>query len=159
MAYWRPGLTEVTWHSIMIWFRPTTLEDVRQRYGSVPSLATHLGIEMIALGPDFLTGRMPVDTRTQQPYGLLHGGASCVLAETVGSYAASLVIDREVARVVGLEINANHVRPATHGAVLGTARPLHLGKRTQVWDIRIESEASHELVCVSRLTIAVLRAR
>jgi 1,4-dihydroxy-2-naphthoyl-CoA hydrolase len=143
----------------MIWFRPTTLEDLRQRFGSLPSLATHLGIELTAMGPDFLTARMPVDARTHQPYGLLHGGASCALAETVGSYAASLVIDRSVSRIVGVEINANHVKGVTGGAVLGTARPLHIGRSTQVWDIRIETEDTGALVCISRLTVAVIRAQ
>lgn len=143
----------------MIWFRPTTLEELRQHYGSLPTLATHLGIELTALGPDFLTGRMPVDDRTRQPYGLLHGGASCALAESVGSYAASLVIDRSVSRIVGVEINANHVKGVTSGAVLGTARPLHLGRSTQVWDIRVETEDTRALVCISRLTVAVIPAQ
>ena len=143
----------------MIWFRPTTLEDLQQRFGSLPSLATHLGIELTGMGPDFLTARMPVDARTHQPYGLLHGGASCALAETVGSYAASLVIDRSVSRIVGVEINANHVKGITGGAVLGTARPLHIGRSTHVWDIRIETEDTRVLVCISRLTVAVIRAQ
>lgn len=143
----------------MIWFRPITLDELRQRFHSKAHLGTHLGIEFTELGPDFLSGRMPVDARTHQPHGLLHGGASCVLAETLGSFAAALVIDRNVARVVGLEINANHVRAATDGYVVGTARPLHIGKLTQVWDIRIATEATHALVCISRLTVAVLREK
>ena len=143
----------------MIWFRPVTLDEMRQRFHSRPNLGTHLGIEFTEVGPDFLTGRMAVDARTHQPHGLLHGGASCVLAETVGSFAAAHVIDRSVERIVGLEINANHVRAVTDGYVVGTARPLHLGKRTQVWDIRIVTEATQALVCISRLTVAVLREK
>jgi 1,4-dihydroxy-2-naphthoyl-CoA hydrolase len=143
----------------MIWFKPTTLDELRQRIASRPGLSSHLGIEFTELGPDFLSGRMPVDERTHQPYGLLHGGASCVLAETLGSVAGGLVVDREAARVVGLEINANHIKAVSRGFVVGTARPLHVGKTTQVWEIRIETEESRALVCISRLTLAVVRAR
>ena len=143
----------------MIWFEPTTLDELRQRIAARPGLSTHLGIEFTELGPDFLSGRMPVDSRTHQPYGLLHGGASCVLAETLGSVAGGLVVDRGTARVVGLEINANHVKAVSRGFVVGTARPLHVGKTTQVWEIRIETEESRALVCISRLTLAVVRAK
>lgn len=143
----------------MIWFQPTTLDDLRQRMAARPGLSTHLGIEFTELGPDFLSGRMPVDTRTHQPHGLLHGGASCVLAETLGSVAGSLVVDRAAARVVGLEINANHIKAVSRGFVVGTARPLHVGKSTQVWEIRIETEEARSLVCISRLTLAVVRAK
>lgn len=115
----------------------------------------HVGIELIELGPDYLKGRMPVDHRTHQPMGLLHGGASAVLAETLGSFASSLCIDPEVETCLGLEINANHIGSASSGYVIGTARPIHVGRTTHVWDIRIESEAG-KLVCVSRLTMAVL---
>jgi 1,4-dihydroxy-2-naphthoyl-CoA hydrolase len=143
----------------MIWFKPTTLDELRQRIASRPGLSSHLGIEFTELGPDFLSGRMPVDGRTHQPDGLLHGGASCVLAETLGSVAGGLVVDRETARVVGLEINANHIKAVSRGFVVGTARPLHVGKTTQVWEIRIDAEESRALVCISRLTLAVVRAK
>lgn len=141
----------------MIWSRRYTLEELKGQFNAKPHLASHLGIELTELGADFLKGRMPVDDRTRQPFGLLHGGASCVLAETLGSYAAALVVDREAGRIVGLEINANHVKAATDGYVVGTARPVHVGRTTQVWDIRIEAEATGALVCISRLTVAVIR--
>jgi len=115
----------------------------------------HLGIELLELGPDFLKGRMPVDDRTRQPHGILHGGASVVLAETLGSIAANLVVDRSKSRCVGQEINANHVRAIADGWVVGTARPLHLGRRSHVWEIRIV-DMQERLVCISRLTMAVL---
>lgn len=136
----------------MIWFRPYTLEEIRFR---VATLASALGIEFIELGADYFKGRMPVDERTRQPYGILHGGASVALAETLGSVAAGLVIDPAKYRAVGQEINANHVRAVSHGFVIGTTRPLHLGKRSQVWDIRIVNEQD-KLVCVSRITMAIL---
>ena len=122
------------------------------------TMSEYIGIEFMELGPDYLKGRMPVDHRTKQPYGLLHGGASCVLSETLGSIASALVIDREAFICVGLEINANHIRSATKGFVTGTASPLHLGKSTHVWDIKIHDEEG-KLVCVSRLTVAVVPKR
>ena len=122
------------------------------------TMSEYIGIEFVELGPDYLKGRMPVDYRTKQPYGLLHGGASCVLSETLGSIASALVIDREAFICVGLEINANHIRSATKGFVTGTASPLHLGKSTHVWDIKIHDEEG-KLVCVSRLTVAVVPKR
>ena len=122
------------------------------------TMSEYIGIEFVELGPDYLKGRMPVDHRTKQPYGLLHGGASCVLSETLGSIASALVIDREAFICVGLEINANHIRSATKGFVTGTASPLHLGKSTHVWDIKIHDEEG-KLVCVSRLTVAVVPKR
>ena len=118
-------------------------------------MAEHLGMEFTEVGEDFLKGRMPVDNRTRQPYGLLHGGASVALAETLGSVGAALVVDRQRYNAVGLEINANHVRGVREGFVTGTARPLHIGKTTQVWDIRITDERD-KLVCVSRLTVAII---
>lgn len=118
------------------------------------TLAEHLGIEFVEIGDDFLAARMPVDRRTHQPDGILHGGASVALAETVGSVAANLCLDRSLRRVVGVEINANHLRPVRSGWVTAVARPLHLGRRTQVWEIRISSR-DDRLVCVSRLTVAV----
>jgi uncharacterized protein (TIGR00369 family) len=116
----------------------------------------HLGIEFTEIGDDFIRGTMPVDGRTRQPYGLLHGGASVALAETLGSMGATLCVDPEEYQCVGQEINANHLRPARTGLVTGTARPVHLGGRTQVWIIDIVNEAG-KLVCTSRLTMAVIR--
>lgn len=118
-------------------------------------MVAHLGIEITEIGDDYLVGRMPVDKRTKQPFGLLHGGASVALAETLGSLASSLVAPPPHHRCVGLDINANHLRSATQGYVYATARPIHLGKTTHVWDIHIANEAQ-KLVCISRLTMAVL---
>lgn len=122
------------------------------------SMVAHLGITVTEQGEDFLRGTMPVDPRTRQPFGLLHGGASVALAESLGSLAGNLCLDNEASTAVGLEISANHVRAVTSGTVTGTARPLHLGRNTQVWDIRIEDEEGR-LVCVSRLTLAVVARR
>jgi 1,4-dihydroxy-2-naphthoyl-CoA hydrolase len=138
--------------SATIWSRPYTLEDVRAFRVNMP---LHLGIEFIELGADFLRGRMPVNERTRQPFGILHGGASVALAETLGSVAAGLVVDSEQYRVVGQEINANHVRAVSDGFVVGTTRPFHLGRRSHVWEIRIEDERQR-LVCISRITMAVV---
>lgn len=122
------------------------------------TMSEYIGIEFIEIGENYLKGRMPVDRRTNQPYGLLHGGASCVLAETLGSIASALVIDQAAFICVGLEINANHIRSARNGFVTGTASPLHLGKTTHVWDIKIHDE-DNKLVCVSRLTVAIIEKR
>lgn len=138
--------------SATIWSRPYTLEEVRAFIVNMP---LHLGIEFTELGPDFLRGRMPVNERTRQPFGILHGGASVALAETLGSVAAGLVVDRDKLRVVGQEINANHVRAVSDGFVIGTTRPFHLGRRSHVWEIRIEDERQR-LVCISRITMAVV---
>ena len=119
------------------------------------TMIEHVGIEVVEVGDDFLKARMPVDHRTVQPQGRLHGGASCVLAETVGSIAANLVIDSSEYLAVGLDINANHIRPVKSGYVYGTARPEALGRSTQVWSIRITDEEDR-LVCISRLTMAVI---
>ncbi len=119
------------------------------------NLIAHLGIEYIDLGSDALYARMPVDQRTKQPMGILHGGASVVLAETVGTMAANLVVDRNKYYCVGLEVNANHVRKATEGYVYAEAIPLHIGRSTHVWQIHITDEQK-QLVCTSRLTVAVL---
>ncbi|HSR65783.1 MAG TPA: hotdog fold thioesterase [Xanthomonadaceae bacterium] len=116
-----------------------------------------LGIVFSELGRDYLRATMPVDDRTRQPYGLLHGGASVLLAETLGSTAGGLCVDADEG-VVGIEINANHLAAVREGVVTGTARPLHVGRSTQVWEIRIEDEAGR-LACVSRLTLAVIRRR
>lgn len=119
------------------------------------TILTHLGIVFTALGEDSISARMPVDPRTKQPYGLLHGGASAVLAETLASVGANLCVDDPTTRqAVGLELNCNHLRAVTEGHVTGTARPLHVGRSTQVWDIRIE-DAQGRPSCVSRLTLAM----
>ncbi|MES2431942.1 MAG: hotdog fold thioesterase [Bacteroidota bacterium] len=120
------------------------------------TMAEHLSMEFVEIGNDFLKMKMPVDARTKQPYGLLHGGASCSLSETVGSIAAHLVVDANKFSCVGLEINANHIRSARQGFVTAIATPLHLGTNTHVWDIKISDE-SDKLICISRLTIAVLK--
>lgn len=137
----------------MIWFVNPTLAQL-EALGQ-GTMAEHLGIRWTTIGEDFLEAKMPVDERTRQPYGLLHGGASCALAETIGSVASALVVNHELNYCVGLEINANHIRSARSGWVTGTARPLHLGNSTHVWDIRITDDAG-KLVCVSRLTVAVM---
>ena len=121
------------------------------------NMAEHLGMKFTEVGPAYLKGTLPVDHRTKQPYGLLHGGASCVLAETLGSVASNLVIDGSKFHAVGQEISANHLRSARSGRVTGTARPVYIGGRSQVWDIQIHDDAS-KLTCVSRLTMAVIRA-
>jgi 1,4-dihydroxy-2-naphthoyl-CoA hydrolase len=126
------------------------------RYERPDTLAHRIGIRIIEIGEDYIRGTMPVDARTRQPFGRLHGGASCVLAEELGSVGGMLCLAPDEGFVVGLEINANHVRGITGGQVTGTARPLHLGRTTQVWDIRIEDEQGR-LVCISRLTTAVVR--
>jgi len=119
------------------------------------NMAGLLGIEYTEVGPDYVCARMPVDERTRQPMGLLHGGASVALAETLGSIAAYCTIDADKQYCVGLDINANHIRGVSEGFVHGKASPLHLGRSTQVWEIRITDEAG-KLVCISRLTMAVL---
>ncbi len=122
------------------------------------TMVSYLGIEFTELGNDYITAKMPVDHRTHQPLGLLHGGASVTLAETLGSVAATCCVDRTTQYCVGLEINANHVKSARSGYVYGTTRPIHIGKRTQVWEIKIVNEAT-ELVCISRITMAVIDKR
>lgn len=122
------------------------------------TMLTTIGIEFTELGDDYIKATMPVDHRTHQPMGLLHGGASAALAETLGSFASHLVVDSTKFDCVGLEINANHIRPKTEGIVTGTARPIHLGSKTHIWEIRIEDERN-KLVCISRLTMAVLQKK
>jgi 1,4-dihydroxy-2-naphthoyl-CoA hydrolase len=119
------------------------------------NMVKHLGIEYTEIGADFIKGKMPVDHRTQQPMGLLHGGASVVLAETLGSVGANLCIDTDKYYCVGLEINANHIKSIKTGWVYGKATIIHAGKKTQVWEIKITNEAE-QLVCISRLTMAVI---
>jgi len=136
-----------------IWFQPFTLEEI-QAY-SRGSMVEHLDLRFTEIGPDFLRGTLPVDSRTTQPFGLLHGGASAMLAETLGSVAAQHCVDMSRYYCVGLEINANHLRSARGGRVTGTARPIHNGKRSQVWEIRMEDDQGR-LTCISRLTVLVL---
>ena len=137
-----------------LWQKPLTPEQLREL--SRDTIHEPLGIEITEIGEDFVRGRMPVDQRTRQPYGLLHGGASVVLAESLGSIGAGLVVAGSGARVVGLDINANHLRAVRYGWVTGTARPLHIGRTTQVWEIRLENDAG-ELSCIARLTMAVVQ--
>lgn len=136
----------------MIWHRDYTLKELNAL--SAETLVSHLGIEFVEIGDDFLKARMPVDDRTVQPARLLHGGASVALAESLGSFAALMCVDLEKKGIVGQEINANHLKAVRQGTVTGTARPIHLGGRSQVWDIRIENDAGR-LICISRLTVAV----
>lgn len=137
----------------MIWKKEFILEDMN--HFRKDTIVGHLGIEFLEKGDDFLSATMPVDKKTVQPMGILHGGASVVLAETLGSAASYMTMD-ESHYSVGLEVKANHLKSASNGSVTGTARPVHLGRTTQVWDISIENENA-ELICVSRLTMAVLK--
>ena len=118
-------------------------------------MINHVGIEITEIGPDFLKARMPVDQRTQQPMGLLHGGANVVLSETLGSYASNLLVDIGKFAVVGLEVNANHIRSAKNGFVYGKVTPIHIGRKTHVWNTEITNEEG-KLVSVSRLTVAII---
>jgi 1,4-dihydroxy-2-naphthoyl-CoA hydrolase len=135
-----------------IWKQPISVEILTQL--SKNTAISHLGIEFMEVGDDFIRARAPVDARTVQPYGLLHGGVSVVLAETLGSCGAGYSVP-DGHRAVGLDINANHLRGASSGWVTGTARPVHLGRTTQVWQIDIVNEAG-QMVCASRLTVSVL---
>lgn len=137
----------------MVFVSKPTLEQLNTP--RIPSMVDHLGIEYTAIGEDFLEAKMPVDHRTIQPYGLLHGGASVALAETLGSVAASMTLDLEKQICMGLEINANHLKSVKEGNVKGVAKPIHLGKSTQVWEIKIYNEAE-QLCCISRITMAIL---
>jgi uncharacterized protein (TIGR00369 family) len=141
---------------VSIWQSLQTLEALNAANQS--TMVQHLDIVFTEIGEDFIRATMPVDERTRQPYGLLHGGASVALAETLGSTGANMCVDRARFRCLGQEINANHMRAARAGRVTGTARPLHIGMRSQVWSIDITNDAG-ELVCVSRLTMAVLQSR
>ena len=138
-----------------IWTQPISC-DILTRI-SEGTAVQHLGIEFLAVGDDFITARVPVDSRTKQPYGLLHGGVSVVLAETLGSCAAGFCAPAGH-QAVGLDINANHLRGVTAGWVTGTTRPVHIGRSTQVWQIDMGNDAG-ELTCVSRITMAVLAPR
>jgi 1,4-dihydroxy-2-naphthoyl-CoA hydrolase len=139
-----------------IWFADVKLEHIAHRGAN--TLVEHLGIRFIEVGPDFLRATMPVDYTTRQIMGVLHGGASAALAETVGSFGANMCVDSSRFLCVGQEINANHLRPVPGGLVTATARPFHIGSRSQVWHIEIHDERQR-LVCVSRLTMAVVDRR
>ena len=119
------------------------------------TMADYLGMECTEIGEDYLLMKMPVNNNSRQPYGILHGGASCALAETIGSVASNFVIDRKLNYCVGLEINANHIRSVMEGEVIARCSPVHLGRSTHVWDIRIKDQKD-KLVCISRLTVAIL---
>jgi len=140
-----------------IWFdKSISLEKIRS-FGP-RTISEHLGIEWTEIGDNFLRAKMPVDHRTIQPFGLLHGGASCVLAETLGSFASYLTMDPNEYNCVGIEINANHIRSAKDGFVHGSCHPIHLGSSTHIWDIRISNEDG-KLICISRLTVAIIKKR
>ena len=139
-----------------IWFQQFSTDEIKAVQRS--TMDEHLGVEIVSIGPDHLSARMPVNERTVQPHGILHGGASAALAETLGSIGGSMVVDPERYRVIGQEINANHIRSVREGFVHGTARPIHLGRRSQVWAIEIVDDQKR-LVCVSRLTLAVIERR
>ncbi|NNF17678.1 MAG: hotdog fold thioesterase [Gammaproteobacteria bacterium] len=139
-----------------VWFGQPDLHALDQT--SKDTLAHTLGIVCTEIGGDYLRGTMPVDARTRQPFGVLHGGASVSLAESLGSLAANLTLDVSAQYGVGIEVNANHVRSVSEGLVTGTARPLHIGRNTQVWEIRICDEQDR-LTCISRLTVAILDHR
>ncbi len=140
-----------------IWFNPTLSVSDVQPLGK-NTMGEHLGMVFTEIGEDYLKATMPVDHRTKQPYGLLHGGASVALAETLGSVGAALTIDPLKAICVGQEINANHLRSVKDGLVTGIAKPIHIGANSQVWEIKIY-DAREKLVCISRLTVAVLKSR
>jgi 1,4-dihydroxy-2-naphthoyl-CoA hydrolase len=137
-----------------IWTKDFTVAEV-MNYGN-KYMDKSLGIEITEIGEDFLKAKMPVDDRTKMPLGLLHGGASCVLAESLGSIASFLCIDTSKQSAVGIEINANHIHSMTQGFVIGTARSVHIGHSIHVWEIRIHDESEKQLVCISRLTTKVL---
>lgn len=143
-------------HKAPIWITPLNLEEINRHVRN--TLPEHLGIQFTNIGDDFLTATMPIDSRTLQSMGILHGGASCALAETVGSAAANYCVDQNQQVCVGLEINVNHIRTARSGLIIAIAKPLHLGKTTQVWDIKIYNE-QQRLIAISRLTMAVLKAK
>jgi 1,4-dihydroxy-2-naphthoyl-CoA hydrolase len=138
-----------------IWFDTSfSLSDIKTL--GAKTMGDHLGMEWIEVGPDYLKVKMPVDDRTKQPYGLLHGGASVALAETAGSVASHFVVDNTKFICVGLEINANHLRGVRDGYVTATCTPVHIGASTHVWDIKIHDDRE-KLVCISRLTVAILK--
>ena len=139
----------------MIWFSKPDLAELNGRPKN--HIGALLGIEFTEIGDDYIKGRMPVDERTHQPFGILHGGASVVLTETLGSVASNLVLNPERNMGVGLEVNANHLRPVKEGWVTGICTPIHIGGKTHIWDIKLYNDAG-KLTCISRLTVAVVPA-
>lgn len=139
-----------------MWFRNYTLAEI-SAYND-RNMLRHVGLELLEIGPDYLVGRMPVDERTKQTFGLFHGGASVVLAESIGSIAANMVVNPETHYAVGLEVNCNHLQSAREGWVTGIARPIRIGKTTQVWEIRMSGDDG-QLTAISRLTMAVVAHR
>lgn len=139
-----------------IWFRPVTLEELSKSRAN--TMVDYLGIEFTEIGDNFLRAKMSVDNRTRQPMGIMHGGASCVLAETVASVAANYTVDPEKFVCVGLEINTSHVKMVKSGYVIGTAHPSHMGRTTQLWEIRIVDE-DNNLISLNRLRMAVLEKK
>lgn len=137
----------------MIWHEPITLDVFSDR--AKDSMSSYLGIEFTEIGDDYLIATMPVDHRTKQPMGIMHGGASCVLAETIGSMGAQFCVNRDTHYCVGLDLNTNHIRSIQGGQVTGIAKPFHLGRSTQVWSIEIKNDKG-QLISISRLTMAVL---
>lgn len=142
-------------HTKSIWFNSALDLSALTEMGK-GNMAEWLGLAFTEIGPDYLKGTIPVDHRTRQPYGLLHGGASVVLAETLGSIASTMVIDHSKYLCVGLEVNANHLRPVREGLVTGICKPVHLGATTHVWDIRLYDQRER-LTCICRLTVAILK--
>jgi 1,4-dihydroxy-2-naphthoyl-CoA hydrolase len=136
-----------------IWTQPLSLQELNSR--GQTTLAEHMGIVFTEIGPNFLCATMPIDHRTKQPLGILNGGASCALVETLASTAANCTVDQKINYCVGLDLNANHLRPASEGHVHAITRPIHLGKRTQVWSIDLFNTAEKQ-ICVARMTMAVL---
>ena len=137
-----------------IWYTENSLEAIRKMEQG--NILEHLGIEIVEVGENFIKGKMPVDKRTHQPQGILHGGASVVLAESLGSVASNLVVDTRKDYAVGLEVNANHLRQVSRGYVHGIAKPIHIGRKSHVWSIEIVNDDG-KLVCISRLTMMVVK--
>ena len=151
----RPSQGRNDSHTMRIWKQPLSIDLLRA--ANAHCAVSHLGIEFLEVGDDFIRARVPVDERTRQPYGLLHGGVSVVLAETLGSCGAAYAAPPGH-RAVGLDINANHLKGVTSGWVTGITRPVHIGRTTQVWAIELRNDAG-ELTCVSRITMAVLQPK
>lgn len=137
-----------------MWYRPYSLDEISGPFNV--NMLAHVGLEITEIGPDFLKGRMPVDHRTMQTFGLFHGGASVVLAETLGSIGANLVLNQETHYAVGLEVNCNHLSAVRSGWVTGVAKPVRIGRTTQVWEIRMYGD-NGDMTAISRLTMAVLQ--
>ncbi|MBL4755680.1 MAG: hotdog fold thioesterase [Flavobacteriales bacterium] len=137
-----------------IWYTENSLEAIRKMEQG--NILEHLGIEIVEVGENFIKGKMPVDKRTHQPQGILHGGASVVLAESLGSVASNLVVDSSKDYAVGLEVNANHLRQVSRGYVHGIAKPIHIGRKSHVWSIEIVNDDG-KLVCISRMTMMVVK--